>query len=70
MKPPIAVEIIAEKEKALAPQRRGTKPPIDEPTIIPIHTKDFEFMSLVYNSELGLVKFSLCIIVRGITKNH
>ena len=46
--PPIAVKITDEIEKRLSPQRVGKKPPIEEPTNIPIQTKDLPFISLNY----------------------
>lgn len=40
--PPMAVKITDEKERKLAPQRLGTRPPTVEPTIIKNHTMRFE----------------------------
>lgn len=48
---PIELKIIEEKEKTLAPHKLGIRPPIVDPTIIPIQIKDFEFIRFYYGCE-------------------
>lgn len=41
MIPPIALAIIEVKEKRSAPNSTGTYPPIKEPMVMPVKTKNF-----------------------------
>jgi hypothetical protein len=43
--PPTAVRMMEEKDKKLAPQRVGKKPPIVEPINKKSQMRDFEFIS-------------------------
>lgn len=44
---PIDPKIIEEKEKALAPHKRGIRPPIEDPTRVPIQIKVLEFTGIL-----------------------